>query len=481
MKSVLRPPKSRPPRRPGSSASTPASTPPAPRPGRTGSPGSRAGATRAGGTAPSATAHPPPWRACQPHRLRPAGAGSVGVSRGGARRGPPIAARPGLDRAAGAVPAPARPEGPRRRAVPPPWPPAPRGAGRSGGPAARPRPPAPSAGRSGRGRRHGDAGSGPPGSCARGGASRGRGAGRSGPAVPGGPTATPAACQVVPADGVCSRVVGSGGGGCDGERGALLGLGCVELGRALELPGAVLMLPVVAGLGERGAAEAGEAVLAGSTPTPSARRIAPSSPRRGARAGRCRAARRGGAGGGPCGPPRPAPRTPIGGGPTSSLSAARASASGRAAGRPRGAGCGGPGAGGRGVARPAEGLGGRGRDHGGRAAGGVGEGAPYDVRAMAALRPAWALETTRSAPRSARGRGSSGAPRERRPGLRGALLQTSVRRRSRCGSEGLEGRHDEALGCALPHDERVQLQRRAQQARLASDRAGPGDGLACAA
>ena len=233
------------------------------------------------------------------------------------------------------------------------------------------------------------------------------------------------------------------------------------------------MLPVAAGLGERGAAEAGEAVLAGSTPTPSARRIAPSSPRRGARAGRCRAARRGGAGGGPCGPPRPAPRTPIGGGPTSSMSAARASASGRAAGRPRGAGCGGPGAWGLRVVGPAEGLGGRGRDHGGRAAGGVGEGAPHDVRAMAALRPAWAPETTRSAPRRARGRGSSGARRERRPGLRGAdgravrprarargaaTARPRAGHRSACGRRGRRGQRGDAPALAGLEARRVEPQ-----------------------
>ena len=45
----------------------------------------------------------------------------------------------------------------------------------------------------------------------------------------------------------------------------------------------------------------------------------------------------------------------------------------------------------------------------------------------------------------------------------------------------LEGRHDEALTRPLSHDELAQLQRRAEEARLAADLAGQGDGLACAA
>jgi hypothetical protein len=47
---------------------------------------------------------------------------------------------------------------------------------------------------------------------------------------------------------VWSWVIGSGGFGCDLGFGVVLDLGCVGFGHALELPGAVLELPVVVGL-----------------------------------------------------------------------------------------------------------------------------------------------------------------------------------------------------------------------------------------
>ena len=52
---------------------------------------------------------------------------------------------------------------------------------------------------------------------------------------------------------------------------------------------------------------------------------------------------------------------------------------------------------------------------------------------------------------------------------------------SHCESMRLEGQHDEALTRPLSHDELVQLQRGAEEARLSADLAGQGDGLACAA
>ena len=45
----------------------------------------------------------------------------------------------------------------------------------------------------------------------------------------------------------------------------------------------------------------------------------------------------------------------------------------------------------------------------------------------------------------------------------------------------LDGVHEQAVTRPLPHDELIQLQQRAEEARITVDLAGQGDDLACAA
>ena len=65
--------------------------------------------------------------------------------------------------------------------------------------------------------------------------------------------------------------------------------------------------------------------------------------------------------------------------------------------------------------------------------------------------------------------------------LEGRCFRTLTMKDSHQESMRLDGRHEQAQARPLPHDELVHLQRCAQEARVAADLAGHGDGLARAA
>lgn len=66
-------------------------------------------------------------------------------------------------------------------------------------------------------------------------------------------------------------------------------------------------------------------------------------------------------------------------------------------------------------------------------------------------------------------------------GVKGRCCRTLSARDSLYESMRLDGWHDEAQACPLPHEELVELQRRAQKARLTADLSRHGDDLARAA
>ena len=65
--------------------------------------------------------------------------------------------------------------------------------------------------------------------------------------------------------------------------------------------------------------------------------------------------------------------------------------------------------------------------------------------------------------------------------MMGVVADTLSAKDSLCESMRLDGAHEQAITCPLPHDELVQLQRCAKKARVVVDLAGQGDDLACAA
>ena len=65
--------------------------------------------------------------------------------------------------------------------------------------------------------------------------------------------------------------------------------------------------------------------------------------------------------------------------------------------------------------------------------------------------------------------------------LKGIVAELSAVKDSHCESMRLDGCHEQTQARPLPHDELVQLQRRAPQARVSAGLAGQGDGLARAA